>query len=450
MTTKPISRKSGRSATASSAYRNACKMIDERTGVEHDYTKKMGVVYSECFDKDNNELDRSELWNKAELVENRKDARTAREYIIAIPDELMPDYPEPIPDLTEEEKKDSVKVDEHKLKVKQYRIESEQAINDAKSFCGIDTARDFAKALAEKYEVAVDIAIHAPDSQGNNKNWHAHIMTTTRKVELTKDGVSLTDKADIELSNKKLFELNKPKNQEQVKEVREMWSDTANRYLSDELKIDHRSYAEQGKDQVPTVKLGWKASQMEKQGIKTERGNINRAIAKDNKRIEQLKSEIIIDRGEAAKFKPQIEPLPVKKQDCGFVLYDNYNLLVDMHNRSIESLESGYYTSREATRALKSVYEVANDVYGNIDNISKKRGFNKETVEKIKESVDELTDNYTKFVNKTTLKNEPTITDAQERATRARERCLQEKPKPQAPKAEPSEESTITPRRLSF
>ncbi len=297
MTTKPISRKSGRSATASSAYRNACKMIDERTGVEHDYTKKMGVVYSECFDKDNNELDRSELWNKAELVENRKDARTAREYIIAIPSELMPDYPEPIPDLTEEEKKDSVKVAEHKLKVKQYRIESEQAINDAKSFCGIDTARDFAKALAEKYEVAVDIAIHAPDSQGNNKNWHAHIMTTTRKVELTKDGVSLTDKADIELSNKKLFELNKPKNQEQVKEVREMWADTANRYLSDELKIDHRSYADQGKDQLPTVKLGWKASALERKGIKTDRGDINRDIKSDNERIAELKSEIYLDKG---------------------------------------------------------------------------------------------------------------------------------------------------------
>ena len=297
MTTKPISRKSGRSATASSAYRNACKMIDERTGVEHDYTKKMGVVYSECFDKDNNELDRSELWNKAELVENRKDARTAREYIVAIPSELMPTYPEPIAPLTDEERKDADKVREHKEKMKQYRIESEQAINTAKTFCGIDTARDFAKALAEKYEVAVDIAIHAPDSQGNNKNWHAHIMTTTRKVELTKDGVSLTDKADIELSNKKLFELNKPKNQEQVKEVREMWADTANRYLSDELKIDHRSYADQGKDQLPTVKLGWKASQMERQGINTYKGDINRAIKADNERIAELKNSIYLDRG---------------------------------------------------------------------------------------------------------------------------------------------------------
>lgn len=450
MTTKPISRKSGRSATASSAYRNACKMIDERTGVEHDYTKKMGVVYSECFDKDNNELDRSELWNKAELVENRKDARTAREYIIAIPDELMPDYPEPIPDLTEEEKKDSVKVDEHKLKVKQYRIESEQAINDAKSFCGIDTARDFAKALAEKYEVAVDIAIHAPDSQGNNKNWHAHIMTTTRKVELTKDGVSLTDKADIELSNKKLFELNKPKNQEQVKEVREMWADTANRYLSDELKIDHRSYAEQGKDQVPTVKLGWKASQMEKQGIKTERGNINRAIAKDNKRIEQLKSEIIIDREEAAKFKPQIEPLPVKKRDCGFVLYDEYNYLFDIHNRVIKSLTNDSYSRYDATMVLKSFYNTADDVYKKIDTASKSKVLDIPTIEKMKESVDELTDNYTKFVNKTDVKDEPLITNAQKSVTTIREKCFQVKPKPQAPKAEPSEQPTVTPRRPSF
>lgn len=300
MTTKPISRSSGRSATASSAYRNACVIKDERTGLEHDYTKKLGVVYSACFDKDNNELDRNELWNLAEKSEKRKDARTAREYIIAIPSELMPEYPEPVPDLTDEEKKDEKKVEEHKLKIEQYKIDSQKSVEQAKNFIGVDSAVSFAKSLADKLDVAVDIAIHAPDSEGSSKNWHAHIMTTTRKFELENGKMKLGDKTDIELSNRKLLELEKPKTQEQVKELRSIWQDTANKFLEQsgyEQRIDCRSYADQKKDQIPTIKLGWKASEMERKGIATDRGDINRSIQADNKRIAELKSEIYFDKG---------------------------------------------------------------------------------------------------------------------------------------------------------
>ena len=78
LTTKPISRSSGRSATASAAYRAACKITDERTGEIHDYTRKSGVLYSEIITPDDVPIDRSELWNKAEAAERRKDARIAR------------------------------------------------------------------------------------------------------------------------------------------------------------------------------------------------------------------------------------------------------------------------------------------------------------------------------------------------------------------------------------
>ena len=89
-TTKPISRSSGRSATASAAYRAGCKIDDDRTGLKHDYSRKSGVLIAVAFDKNNMELDRSELWNLAEKAENRKDSRTAREWILAIPNELVP------------------------------------------------------------------------------------------------------------------------------------------------------------------------------------------------------------------------------------------------------------------------------------------------------------------------------------------------------------------------
>lgn len=249
---KPISRSKGRTATASAAYRAGCAITDTRTGLTFDYSKKKGVLFSRAFDKNYNELDRNELWNLAEQSENRKDSRTAREYIIAIPHELMT---EQNPD-------------------------------------GTKLAIIFAQQLAEKYDVAVDIAIHEPDKNGSDKNYHAHIMTTTRKLVHTKDGISLTDKADIELSNRKLKELDKLKNQDQITEIREIWADLANSYLSDDNKIDHRSFVDRNLDIAPTVKLGWRASAMERDGIKTDRGDINRQIKSDNEQIILAKNEI--------------------------------------------------------------------------------------------------------------------------------------------------------------
>ena len=73
------------------AYRAGEKLKDERTGLTHDFTKKDGVVHTEILSNLDIEIKRSELWNLAEKSENRKDARTAREWVIALPDELNPD-----------------------------------------------------------------------------------------------------------------------------------------------------------------------------------------------------------------------------------------------------------------------------------------------------------------------------------------------------------------------
>ncbi len=91
LSVKPVSRSSGRSATAAIAYRTAEKIIDERTNQLHDYTKKQGVVHEEIILPPNSPdwaKDREKLWNAAEAAEKRKDARVAREYEVAIPKEL--------------------------------------------------------------------------------------------------------------------------------------------------------------------------------------------------------------------------------------------------------------------------------------------------------------------------------------------------------------------------
>ena len=292
-TTKPISRSSGRSATASSAYRAGVEITDERTGLTHDYSKRGGVVMSRTFvvkDGKAENIDRSELWNKAEQAENRKDARTAREWIVAIPNELIP--------------KDT---------------EAQKTIggND-----GAKSALIFAKELARRYGVGVDVAIHSPDKEGDNRNWHAHIMTTTREVNLSEDGkIELGDKTSIELSNTKRKSLGLGSTSAEIKELRELWSKCANKYLEaqgHEARIDHRSYKEQGIEKQPTIKMGWQASAMERRGIATDRGDINRAIKAENKQIRGLQFEIIkLERQqkEQRHAPPPIEQKTVKQQN---------------------------------------------------------------------------------------------------------------------------------------
>ena len=90
-TTKPISRSKGRSAVAAAAYRAGQRIEDQHTGITHNYTQHQRVGMTITFLPDGEVCDRSQLWNAAELAEKRKDARTAREWVIALPAELNAD-----------------------------------------------------------------------------------------------------------------------------------------------------------------------------------------------------------------------------------------------------------------------------------------------------------------------------------------------------------------------
>lgn len=141
--------------------------------------------------------DRSTLWNSAEAAERRKDARTAREWVLALPTEL----------------------DASQRK---------------------DLAHTFARELVSHYGVAVDVAIHEPSRQGDNRNHHAHLLCTTRKIEA---GV-LTDKAEIELSDTKRKQLGLGPGADEIKNLRKRWEVLANRALAragQQVWIDHRS-----------------------------------------------------------------------------------------------------------------------------------------------------------------------------------------------------------------
>ena len=261
--TKTISRGTGRSAVAAAAYRAGEKLLNNRTGLTHDFTKKRGVVHSEIISNLDIEIDRNQLWDLAEKSENRKDARTAREWVIALPDELD--------------------------------------ANQRKQL-----AKDFARSLVNKYGVIADLAIHAPSKGGNDKNHHAHIMLTTRKAELDADNkLTLTNKTEIELSNKKRKSLGMSTSQEDIKQIRKIWADLANTALAaaeKEQYIDHRSYKDQGLDYEATQHEGPKVTHLRRQEIDTDVSLKNDAIKQrnaerlnDEQTINRLNQEIIIE-----------------------------------------------------------------------------------------------------------------------------------------------------------
>ena len=260
-TTKTVNRSSGRTAVASIAYRAGEKLTDERTGLTHDFTRKEGVAYTEIISNLDTQIDRAELWNLAEKTENRKDARTAREWVIALPDEL-----------DEEQRK--------------------------------ELAKDFAKSLVDRYGVVADLAIHTPSKGGDDKNHHAHILLTTRKAELNPENkLVLTQKAEIELSNTKRKSLGMGTSQEEIKQIRATWANLANHALDKagyKEKIDHRSYAEQGNGLQATIHEGSKVTQLRRKGIDTEISRFNDNIKQQNNQqlqFKEPKKEKILEQG---------------------------------------------------------------------------------------------------------------------------------------------------------
>ena len=265
LSVKPIGRAAGRSATAAAAYRSGQLIVDERTGEVHDYTRKSDVVHSEILVPPGAPAwaeDRTALWNAAEAAEKRKDARVARDYEVAIPKEL-----------TREE--------------------------------GVELVRDFAQGLADRYGVAVDFNVHRDElrnwdgSEKGYQGYHAHVLTSTRR--LGREGFG--DKAEIELSDTKRKSLGLGDGAGEIDKIRQLWEVAANRHLeqaNQSQRIDRRSLKDQGIDRDPTVHLGPHVTALERDGIPSRLGDINRKVVAEH----QVRVE---DRQEMQVLQPQID-----------------------------------------------------------------------------------------------------------------------------------------------
>jgi hypothetical protein len=259
MSIKSISRGEGRSATASAAYRGAERIADERTGLVHDYTRKGGVAYTAVLaleDAPKWVLNREKLWNAAEAAERRKDARVAREIEVALPAEL-----------SGAQRRDLVK--------------------------------EFAGELVKEHGLVADIAIHKPGRSGDERNHHAHILLTTRKIAPT----GLADKTALEMSDKKLRGLGLPTAKERMESLRERWAKLCNQSLAragHQARVDHRSLEARGIERLPTLHLGPNVIQMERRGLSTDRGDAGRKVAEQSEEVRGLSAQII-DLAEARK-----------------------------------------------------------------------------------------------------------------------------------------------------
>ena len=303
-----VGRGAGRSAVAASAYLSCSRLYNDYDGIQHDYTKKQGLVWQEVFLPEyapQEWQDREKLWNAVEEVETAKDSRLAREFVVALPIELS----------------------------------REQQI---------ELLQDFIREQFVSDGMCADAAIH--DTDGHNP--HAHILLTVRPLDERGKWQYKTEKEYLCMRNgeergftaaefksaqndgwekqypykvgkkkvymtpsaaeaQELIRADKhPKStrygrqnpiserwnsEEQLVSWRVAWADVTNRYLEGagrEERIDHRSNAARGLDEIPTIHEGVTVQALERKGIVSDRCEMNRQIRADNALLRELKAEI--------------------------------------------------------------------------------------------------------------------------------------------------------------
>jgi ATP-dependent exoDNAse (exonuclease V) alpha subunit len=227
-----ISRASGRSAPAAAAYRAGESIRDERTGKLHNYNKRTDVTHTEIFlPRDIKEgeaewaRDRSQLWNAAEVAEGRRNSVVAQEYQISLPHELTPSQ-------------------------------------------RLDLARKFSSDLADRHGAAIDLAIHNPRPDSDPRNFHAHLLATTREVT----PAGLGAKTGLQLSFDESLRRGMGGAGEMMAIRERLASLTNDAYKSAglELRVDHRSLAAQGIDREPMAEIPWAQLQMERRAVRLE------------------------------------------------------------------------------------------------------------------------------------------------------------------------------------
>jgi MobA/MobL family len=228
-----IARTANRSAPAAAAYRAGEKIRDERTGQLHNHSRRNDVTHKEIMlpaDLQGQLMDwakdRASLWNVVERAETRNNARVAREILVTLPAEL-------------------------------------------RAASRLEMARTFSQEVADHYKVAVDLAVHDPRPSGDPRNFHAHLLLTTREV--TPSGLGA--KTGLDISTRDRVRLGMPNLSQEFTAVRERWATITNeafRAANLQTRVDHRSLAAQGIDREPRPYIPFAAIKTERSGQRSE------------------------------------------------------------------------------------------------------------------------------------------------------------------------------------
>lgn len=349
-TIKIVKRSQGKSAVAAAAYRSGEKLTNEWNGVTHDYTKKGGIVHAEILLPINAPptlFNRSELWNSVELFEKQSDAQLAREIEIALPVEL--------------DRQEQLAL------VRAY-------VNDTFVSLGM----------------CVDFALH---DKGDG-NPHAHILLTLRPLKEDGTwGAKCRKEYDLDEQGQRIrlpsgaFKSHRVNttdwNDKGKAEIwRSAWADYLNRSLEQKgiiERTDHRSYKRQGIEKIPSVHMGVAATQMERKGIPTDKGNLNREIVNQNRLLKEIKARItrlynwskeqekqpkkasildLLKQPTPSKPTTQYGKVKALKESAAlfhFLQSNGINSLAELHTR-ITTMQSDYYALRgEIVSAEKEI-----------------------------------------------------------------------------------------------
>ncbi len=231
---KTFGRSNGSSAVSAAAYRAGERIRDERSGKTYDHSDRRDVMHKGIIlplefagDPMDWAKDRANLWSAAEGAEIRKNARVAREYLVALPVELT---------------------SEHRLEL----------------------VTGFAQELSDRYRFAVDFAIHAPrDFPGSDpRNFHAHLLATTREATTAGLGAKTT----LEWSDASRRDVGLRPAIYELLHVRQRWATLANEALQSahiDARIDHRTLQAQGIDREPRPNIPKAAFEMERHGYRS-------------------------------------------------------------------------------------------------------------------------------------------------------------------------------------
>lgn len=303
---KVISRGAGRSAVAAAAYMSCSQILNDYDGVQHDYTRKQGLVWQQIFLPEYAPAewsDRGTLWNAVEENEKTKDSRLAREFVVALPigmgkadwQKLLTEFIQDnfvadgmcadvcIHDTDGHNPHAHILVTVRPLAENgqwQYKTEKEYLCvrdGEEKGFTGAE----FKQAQREGWEKQYQYKV------GRKKEYMAPSAAEAAGYER----VSKTPKSTrFGRQNPIAARWN---SDEQLVLWRSAWADVTNRYLERvgaEVRIDHRSHADRGILEQPTIHEGVTARAMEQQGFIADRCELNRQIKADNKLLRELRS----------------------------------------------------------------------------------------------------------------------------------------------------------------